>query len=134
MQYEVSHPRPAQLQAVTDQHPQYDHDDIQEVVPEKSEPRDPLPPPPSHVEEYTTHGQEMVAEHDAVQDTVDHGAVAPVHQSYAEDSHGYEDYGDGYDDSINTGGMAGAGTDTGNKGEENGTDLIKWCLGFLPLS
>ena len=99
------------------QQPQYDdHDDIQEVVPVKSEPRDPLPPPPSHVEEYATHGQEMVAEHDAVQDTVDHGAVA-LDQSYAEDSYGYEDYGDGYDDSINTG-MAGAGTDTGNKGEE----------------
>jgi len=97
------------------QQPQYDdHDDIQEVVPVKSEPRDPLPPPPSHVEEYATHGQQMVAEHDAIQDTVDHGAVA-LDQSYAEDGYGYEDYGDGYDDSINTGGMAGAGTDTGNK-------------------
>jgi len=97
------------------QQPQYDdHDDIQEVVPVKSEPRDPLPPPPSHVEEYATHGQQMVAEHDAIQDTVDHGAVA-LDQSYAEDGYGYEDYGDGYDDSINTGGMAGAGTDTANK-------------------
>ena len=56
----------------------------------------------------------MVAEHDAVQDTVDHGAVA-LDQSYAEDSYGYEDYGEGYDDSINTG----TDTDTGNKGEAN---------------
>ena len=69
-------------------------------------------------QEGTPHGQEMVAEH-AVQDDVDHGAVA-LDQGYADESYGYDDYGDGYDNSamVNTSGMGTgvAGTD-GNKGE-----------------
>jgi len=105
------------------QQPQYD-DDIQEFVPVKSEPRDPLPPQQTHVEEhhteYANHGQEMVAEH-AVQDDVDHGAVA-LDQGYADESYGYDDYGDGYDNSamVNTSGMGTgvAGTD-GNKDLED---------------
>jgi len=93
-------------------HQQYD-DDIAEVVPVKSEPRDPLPPPPQQGHEdgdhagFAQHGQEMVVEqHVGVQEDVDHGAVA-LDQSYAEDNYGYEDYGDGYDSSVmmNAGGM-----------------------------
>jgi len=124
------------------QQPQYD-DDIQEFVPVKSEPRDPLPPQQTHVEEhhteYANHGQEMVAEH-AVQDDVDHGAVA-LDQGYADESYGYDDYGDGYDNSamVNTSGMGTgvAGTD-GNKDEalitskmtkfHDGTTSIWQCI------
>jgi len=103
-------------------HQQYD-DDIAEVVPVKSEPRDPLPPPPQQGHEdgdhagFAQHGQEMVVEqHVGVQEDVDHGAVA-LDQSYAEDNYGYEDYGDGYDSSVmmNAGGM-GASNDA-NKDE-----------------
>jgi len=101
-------------------HEQYD-DDIAEVVPVKSEPKDPIPPPQqSHEDEdhtgFAQHSQEMVVEqHGGVQDGVDHGAVA-LDQSYADDGYGYEDYGDGYDNSVlmNAGAM-GASSDT-NKG------------------
>ena len=73
----------------------------------------------------------MEVEHDAVQDTVDHEAVALVHQSHAADRDGYEDYGNGYDDFINIGGMAVA--DTGNRdfdmdpmcGEHSSSVIIK---------
>jgi len=102
-------------------HEQYD-DDIAEVVPVKSEPKDPIPPPQqSHEDEdhtgFAQHSQEMVVEeHGGVQDGVDHGAVA-LDQSYADDGYGYEDYGDGYDNSVmmNAGAM-GASSDT-NKDE-----------------
>ena len=61
----------------------------------------------------------MVLEHGGVQDSVDHGAVA-LEQGYADDGYGYEDYGDGYDNTamMNAGGMgsAMAGDET-NKGE-----------------
>jgi len=114
---------PAVSNPVQSYHQQYD-DDIAEVVPVKSEPRDPLPPPQqSHEDEdhagFPHHGQEMVVEqHGGVQEDVDHGAVA-LDQSYAEDSYGYEDYGDGYDNSVmmNSGGM-GASSDTNKDHEE----------------
>jgi len=124
---------PAVSNPVQSYHQQYD-DDIAEVVPVKSEPRDPLPPPQqSHEDEdhagFPHHGQEMVVEqHGGVQEDVDHGAVA-LDQSYAEDSYGYEDYGDGYDNSVmmNSGGM-GASSDT-NKGLE---DLINSKMTKVP--
>jgi len=104
-------------------HEQYD-DDIAEVVPVKSEPKDPIPPPQqSHEDEdhtgFAQHSQEMVVEqHGGVQDGVDHGAVA-LDQSYADDGYGYEDYGDGYDNSVmmNAGAM-GASSDTNKDHEE----------------
>jgi len=124
---------PAVSNPVQSYHQQYD-DDIAEVVPVKSEPRDPLPPSQqSHEDEdhagFPHHGQEMVVEqHGGVQEDVDHGAVA-LDQSYAEDSYGYEDYGDGYDNSVmmNSGGM-GASSDT-NKGLE---DLINSKMTKVP--
>jgi len=97
--------------------PQYD-DDIQEVVPVKSEPREPPPPQISHLEshtEYSNHEQDMIQDH-AMVDNVDHGAVA-LDQSYAEDeSYSYEEYGESYDNSSMMNSSIGtAGTD-GNKG------------------
>eukprot|EP00092_Neocalanus_flemingeri_P015457 GFUD01016734.1.p1 GENE.GFUD01016734.1~~GFUD01016734.1.p1 ORF type:complete len:354 (-),score=90.17 GFUD01016734.1:152-1213(-) len=109
---------------------QYD-DDIQEVVPVKSEPREP-PPPTSQIEthtEFSNHGQEMIQEH-AMVDNVDHTAVA-LDQSYAEDeSYGYEEYGESYENSamMNSGvGTAIAGTD-GNKGYnfQDPSDLLQF--------
>jgi len=96
--------------------PQYD-DDIQEVVPVKSEPRELPPPQISHMEshtEYSNHEQDMIQDH-AMVDNVDHGAVA-LDQSYAEDeSYSYEEYGESYDNSSMMNSSIGtAGTD-GNK-------------------
>jgi len=96
--------------------PQYD-DDIQEVVPVKSEPREPPPPQISHLEshtEYSNHEQDLIQDH-AMVDNVDHGAVA-LDQSYAEDeSYSYEEYGESFDNSSMMNSSIGtAGTD-GNK-------------------
>merc|ERR1712183_863419 len=83
--------------------------------------RDPLPPPqPSPMEshtEYSNHEQDMIQDH-ALEDNVDHGAVA-LDQSYAEDeSYSYEEYGESYDNSSMMNSSIGtAGTD-GNKDKE----------------
>jgi len=74
---------------------QQEDDDIQEVVPVKSEPRDPLPPQPiAPVERqqvvYQQEEQSMVEDHDQ-------GTVA-LDDSYAEESYDYGQYGEGYDD------------------------------------
>jgi len=119
-------------------HEQYD-DDIAEVVPVKSEPKDPIPPPQqSHEDEdhtgFAQHSQEMVVEqHGGVQDGVDHGAVA-LDQSYADDGYGYEDYGDGYDNSVlmNAGAM-GASSDT-NKDREMRDKMWKTQEGLWQCS
>eukprot|EP00092_Neocalanus_flemingeri_P027774 GFUD01030148.1.p1 GENE.GFUD01030148.1~~GFUD01030148.1.p1 ORF type:complete len:337 (-),score=76.04 GFUD01030148.1:317-1327(-) len=69
-------------------------DDIQEVVPVKSEPRDPpLPQPVVSAERQQVvyqDQQDMVEEHDQ-------GTVA-LDESYAEESYDYGQYGEGYDD------------------------------------
>jgi len=95
---------------------QQEDDDIQEVVPVKSEPRDPLPPQPiAPVERqqvvYQQEEQSMVEDHDQ-------GTVA-LDDSYAEESYDYGQYGEGYDDGSGlmdpNSGMAMGGD--GNKGQ-----------------
>jgi len=91
-------------------------DDIQEVVPVKSEPRDPQPIAPAVMERqqvvYQEEQQGMVGEHDQ-------GTVA-LDDTYGDESYDYGQYGEGYDDGTgmmdpNTG-MAMGGD--GNKAEQ----------------
>jgi len=113
-QQQPKRPRPPAPPAVQVNNPvksyhniqQYE-EDIEEVVPVKSEPRDPLPPQ----QEYGHHGQEMVVEHGGIQDSVDQGAVA-LDQGYAEDGYGYDDYGGGYDNTAMMNAAAMAGDET----------------------
>jgi len=95
-------------------YPPVEDDDIQEVVPVKSEPRDPQPLTPAVVERqqvvYQEEPQGMVEEHDQ-------GTVA-LDDTYGDESYDYGQYGEGYDDGTglmdpNTG-MAMGGD--GNKG------------------
>jgi len=96
-------------------YPPVEDDDIQEVVPVKSEPRDPQPLTPAVVERqqvvYQEEPQGMVEEHDQ-------GTVA-LDDTYGDESYDYGQYGEGYDDGTglmdpNTG-MAMGGD--GNKGQ-----------------
>ena len=88
-------------------------DDIQEVVPVKSEPRDPAPLPVAPVEQpqvYHHNTQEQVMD--------DQGTVAL--DDYADETYDYGQY-EGYDDGtgmIDTSGMAMGGAD-GNKGRSH---------------
>jgi len=103
-------------------YPSYEDDDIQEVVPVKSEPRDPAP--------MAVHHSSLDASHSVSQyDVSQQAAPTPMEQntvaleeSYADESYDYGQYGDAsYDDGSgmidpNTGmPMQGAGAD-GNKG------------------
>jgi len=104
-------------------------DDIQEVVPVKSEPRDPLPMSTDSmstamapvVDNTVPHYQTDQVAHSSMQQP-QANAVA-LDDSYADESYDYGQYGDGYDDGSgmidpNTGmPMQGAGAD-GNKGWE----------------
>jgi len=119
-------PRPTPPTISTPQpsfHHQEDDDDIQEVVPVKSEPRDPMPQTMTTamapVVDNSSHYQaEQVVTHNPMQPQAN--AVA-LDDSYADESYDYGQYGDGgYDDGSgmidpNTGmPMQGAGAD-GNK-------------------
>jgi len=94
----------------------YQDDDIQEVVPVKSEPRDPAPMSmPTPVEQQVYHHtqeQAMVEEHQQ-------GTVA-LDESYADESYDYGQYEEGYDDGSGT--MGGMGTDA-NKGGASYEDI-----------
>jgi len=104
---------------------QEDDDDIQEVVPVKSEPRDPVPMPPTMstamapVADTASHYQPEQVTHNPMQQQPQANAVA-LDDSYADESYDYGQYGE-YDDGSgmidpNTGmPMQGAGAD-GNKG------------------
>jgi len=125
-------PRPAPTIAAPQQsYHQEEDDDIQEVVPVKSEPRDPVPMPPVSmttamapvVDNSVSHYQtEQVVTHTPMQQQVQPQANAvALDDSYADESYDYGQYGDGgYDDGSgmidpNTGmPMQGAGAD-GNK-------------------
>jgi len=127
-------PRPAPTIAAPQQsYHQEEDDDIQEVVPVKSEPRDPVPMPPVSmttamapvVDNSVSHYQtEQVVTHTPMQQQVQPQANAvALDDSYADESYDYGQYGDGgYDDGSgmidpNTGmPMQGAGAD-GNKEE-----------------
>jgi len=110
---------------------QEDDDDIQEVVPVKSEPRDPVPMPPTMstamapVADTASHYQPEQVAHNPMQQQPQANAVA-LDDSYADESYDYGQYGE-YDDGSgmidpNTGmPMQGAGAD-GNKDFD---DLVK---------
>jgi len=92
-------------------------DDVQEVVPVKSEPHDLAHLPMAPVEQpqvyHHNQEQEMVEEHH------EQGTVAL--DDYADESYGYDQYGEGYDDGsgmMDSSGMA-MGPADGNKDMEN---------------
>jgi len=112
-------------------YPSYEDDDIQEVVPVKSEPRDPAP--------MAVHHSSLDASHSVSQyDVSQQAAPTPMEQntvaleeSYADESYDYGQYGDAsYDDGSgmidpNTGmPMQGAGAD-GNKGYGEVDQIIR---------
>jgi len=120
-------PRPTPPIISTSQQQSYhqeDDDDIQEVVPVKSEPRDPVPMPPTMstamapVADTASHYQPEQVAHNPMQQQSQANAVA-LDDSYADESYDYGQYGE-YDDGSgmidpNTGmPMQGAGAD-GNK-------------------
>jgi len=92
-----------------------DDDDIQEVVPVKTEPRDPLPPPPQPMATYSP-SIPTPSPSIAPPPAPPTHAVAPMEDSLAQYEEQYEDYGQ-YEDQSYVGGldtsMAGA---EGNKG------------------
>jgi len=95
-----------------------DDDDIQEVVPVKTEPRDPLPPPPQPMATYSP-SIPTPSPSIAPPPAPPTHAVAPMEDSLAQYEEQYEDYGQ-YEDQSYVGGldtsMAGA---EGNKGFED---------------
>jgi len=121
-------PTPPTIAVSQQSYHQEDDDDIQEVVPVKSEPRDPVPMAPvamttamAPVVEPVSHYQTEQVTHTPMQQQPQANAVA-LDDSYADESYDYGQYGDGgYDDGSgmidpNTGmPMQGAGAD-GNKG------------------
>jgi len=96
-----------------------DDDDIQEVVPVKTEPRDPLPPPPQPMATYSP-SIPTPSPSIAPPPAPPTHAVAPMEDSLAQYEEQYEDYGQ-YEDQSYVGGldtsMAGA---EGNKDYGNG--------------
>jgi len=94
-------------------YPTQDDDDIQEVVPVKSEPRDPPPPQPLISDERQQ--QAVYQEDQGILGGQDHGTVA-IDDTYADESYDYGQY--GYDDGSGlmdpNSGMAMEGD--GNKG------------------
>jgi len=90
-------------------------DDIQEVVPVKSEPRDPQPIAPAVMERqqvvYQEEQQGMVGEHDQ-------GTVA-LDDTYGDESYDYGQYGEGYDDGT---GMMDPNTGMAMGGDGNKVD------------
>merc|ERR1712130_801137 len=123
-------PRPTPPSVSTPQQQSYqqeDDDDIQEVVPVKSEPRDPVPMPQSMttamapVVDNASHYQPEQVSHNPNMQQPQPNAVA-LDDSYADESYDYGRYGE-YDDGSgmidpNTGmPMQGAGAD-GNKGKK----------------
>jgi len=74
-------------------YPTQDDDDIQEVVPVKSEPRDPPPPQPLISDERQQ--QAVYQEDQGILGGQDHGTVA-IDDTYADESYDYGQY--GYDD------------------------------------
>jgi len=124
-------PRPAPTIAAPQQsYHQEEDDDIQEVVPVKSEPRDPVPMPPVSmttamapvVDNSVSHYQTEQVTHTPMQQQQPQANAVALDDSYADESYDYGQYGDGgYDDGSgmidpNTGmPMQGAGAD-GNKG------------------
>jgi len=129
-------PRPTPPIISTPQQQSYhqeDDDDIQEVVPVKSEPRDPVAMPPTMstamapVADTVSHYQPEQVAHNPMQQQSQANTVA-LDDSYADESYDYGQYGE-YDDGSgmidpNTGmPMQGAGAD-GNKGYEYAVKLL----------
>eukprot|EP00092_Neocalanus_flemingeri_P021545 GFUD01023367.1.p1 GENE.GFUD01023367.1~~GFUD01023367.1.p1 ORF type:complete len:340 (+),score=66.68 GFUD01023367.1:27-1046(+) len=109
-------PRPPPQVSAPIQSFRADDDDIQEVVPVKSEPRDPvpmaLPVAPVEPQVYHQHQQQQ----DQIAEEQGQGTVA-LDESYGDESYDYGQYGEGYEDGggmMDTSGMAMGGAD-GNK-------------------
>jgi len=141
-------PRPAPTIAAPQQsYHQEEDDDIQEVVPVKSEPRDPVPMPPVSmttamapvVDNSVSHYQTEQVTHTPMQQQQPQANAVALDDSYADESYDYGQYGDGgYDDGSgmidpNTGmPMQGAGAD-GNKDLDQAitNSLLKTAGGWL---
>jgi len=140
-------PRPTPVPQISAPRPSYqpeEEDDIQEVVPVKSEPRDtfaPSQPQPSMSHTVApVEPQPMYQTQDQSMQEHDQGTVA-LDDTYADESYDYGQYGEGaYDDGSgmidpNTGmPLAGAGAD-GNKDEAEAVDqavvaLMQKCEGY----
>jgi len=107
-------------------------DDIQEVVPVKSEPRDPVPPmampvapiEPQLYQQHHTQEEDMVGEQG-------HGTAVALDENYGDESYDYGQYGEGYDDGsgmVDHSGMVLGGPD-GNKDLESliNSKMTKIC-------
>jgi len=94
-------PAPVSAPAPAQSYQSYDDDDIQEVVPVKSEPRDPTPMAVHHTPMDNTHSvsqYEVVQQQQAAPAPMEQNTVA-LDESYGDESYDYGQYGDaGYDD------------------------------------
>jgi len=120
-------PAPVSAPAPAQSYQSYDDDDIQEVVPVKSEPRDPTPMAVHHTPMDNTHSvsqYEVVQQQQAAPAPMEQNTVA-LDESYGDESYDYGQYGDaGYDDGSgmidpNTGMPMQGGAD-GNKEYSDG--------------
>jgi len=125
-------PAPVSAPAPAQSYQSYDDDDIQEVVPVKSEPRDPTPMAVHHTPMDNTHSvsqYEVVQQQQAAPAPMEQNTVA-LDESYGDESYDYGQYGDaGYDDGSgmidpNTGMPMQGGAD-GNKDIDNREIVIK---------
>jgi len=109
-----------------------DDDDIQEVVPVKTEPRDalPIPPPPQPMATYSP-AIPTPSPSIAPLSTPQTHAVAPMEDSLAQYEEQYDDYGQ-YEDQSYAGGLDTSMTGAeGNKGVRNPSDLLQYVLPHL---
>jgi len=129
-------PAPVSAPAPAQSYQSYDDDDIQEVVPVKSEPRDPTPMAVHHTPMDNTHSvsqYEVVQQQQAAPAPMEQNTVA-LDESYGDESYDYGQYGDaGYDDGSgmidpNTGMPMQGGAD----GNKDPADLVWSKIESLP--
>jgi len=101
-----------------------DDDDIQEVVPVKTEPRDPLPPPPQPMATYSP-SIPTPSPSIAPPPAPPTHAVAPMEDSLAQYEEQYEDYGQ-YEDQSYVGGL-----DTSMAGAEGNKERYEQLQDFI---
>jgi len=85
-------------------------DDIQEVVPVKSEPRDPVSQQVDQQVYHQSQGQDIIDEH--------HQGTVALEDNYGDEGYDYGQYEEGYDDGTGMA-MGGMGTDANKAGDEN---------------
>jgi len=106
------------------QNPYLQDDDIQEVVPVKTEPRDPQPQP---IPSYSSPSVPAPSPSHAPPPPSQTHAVAPMEDSLAQYDEQYEDYGQ-YEDQSYGGLDTSMGGAEGNKGVKNPSDLLQYVL------